>query len=385
MISNGVKINTLSHIKHEWPANELYTSFEPAIVTAARLGNYEICKILLKNHANTEKTDSTQMTALHWACELNNISIVKLLLQFKANLKAIDLKNQTPLEKCILKNNEFVFNYLLDHVNFEFHYYEMLLEATERFNHEILKTLLKERQIGKVDYDLNQVDNSVGSLLHYAVILSNLENSLVAKKSELKRDISDYLTTIETLIENGIEVNLPNKLKETPLHVCRNRSVADLLLTYGARMDMVEITGKTPLFSYFCRSHYDLCLELLKHGSEIEIIDRLGNSLFSFIAHSNAPIQFIVLLMEAGISFNKEPWVSNNKTFPQRLRKKYPKLMNYMQWRARNPYSLKEICRKAVRSHLYNVNSNKSVLNRVLHLPVPTTLQDYILFNLNIK
>jgi ankyrin repeat protein len=213
-------------------------------------------------------------------------------------------------------------------------------------------------------------------MLHYAVILSNIEEPII------KPSQSDtYLKSIDSLIRGGSEINLVNKLGETPLHLCRNCSVVDLLLSYGAQMNVKEITGKTPLFTYFCRANYDMCIELLKHGSELEIIDRLGNSLLYAVIHSNAPIKFIVLLLQAGVCLNKEKWLIE-RIFPTRLRNRYPKLISFIEWQARNPLSLKEQCRKTIRNHLNFVNKNKSLLKRVLHLPVPNVLQDYILFNL---
>lgn len=246
---------------------------------------------------------------------------------------------------------------------------------------------MNECHNGKIKFDLNQIDDTVGSLLHYAVILSNIDqttndhdNSLVISNNGVNAETA-YLKTIDMLIKSGTEVNLVNKLGETPLHLCRNCSVVGLLLSYGAHMNVKEITGKTPLFTYFCRANYDMCIELLKHGSEIEIIDRLGNSLLYAVAHSNAPIKFIVLLIEAGVCLNKEQWLVK-RLFPPRLRNKYPKLISFIEWRARNPLSLKELCRKSIRNYLNKINKNTSVLDRVQHLPVPITLQDYILFNL---
>jgi ankyrin repeat protein len=228
-----------------------------------------------------------------------------------------------------------------------------------------------------MDFDINTVDNTVGSLLHYAVILSNFDSNGFQKC--ISSD--NYLNTIEVLLENGVEVNLINKLGETPLHLCRNCLIVDLLLAHGAQMNVKEVTGKTPLFTYFCRANYDMCLELLKHGSDLEIIDRFGNSLFYAVIHSNAPIRFIKLLLDAGVCLNNERWFIE-KLFPLRLKKKYPKVISFLEWRSRNPLSLKEQCRKNIRTYLNRVNRNTSVLNRVQNLPVPLCLQDYILFNL---
>ena len=230
--------------------------------------------------------------------------------------------------------------------------------------------------MGKIEFDINQIDDTVGSILHYAVILSNIDET-----EKYLHQNENFLKTIDCLIRSGSEINLVNKLGETPLHLCRNCSVVHLLLSYGAQLDVKEITGKTPLFTYFCRANYDMCIELLKHGSELEIIDRLGNSLLYAIVHSNAPIKFIVLLIKAGVCLNKENWLIK-RIFPVRLSKRYPKLISYIEWHARNPLSLKELSRKSIRNYLNQINNNTSMLRQVLLLPVPNVLQDYLLFNL---
>ena len=259
--------------------------------------------------------------------------------------------------------------------------------------------LMSQFTHGKVNYDLNMIDDKVGSLLHYAVILSNLSNNIQADpgqcyqiqlltnigKCKMELNQKDTSKIVEILIDNGVELNVVNKFGETPLHMCRSLEVAQLLLNKGASMNICEITGKMPFYTYICRANYDMCVELLKNGCELENIDKLGNSLLYTIMHScNAPVRLILLLLEAGVALDKEEWIQR-KQYPKRLLQKYPKLFKAIEWRLKNPPSLKELARKSLRNHLNKVNRSKSIISSVTRLAsiLPTTLQDYVLLNLN--
>jgi ankyrin repeat protein len=244
--------------------------------------------------------------------------------------------------------------------------------------------------------DLNFIDDSVGSLLHYAVVLSSFNtsqethqtlhqvvayNSSGSKRMRTPNEpnsfcLNDETQVIEILIESGAEINSINKLGQTPLHICKDLRTARLLLHNGAIMNTCEITGKTPLFTFICRANYDICVEMLKNGCTIENIDKLGNTILFAILHNNAPIRIILLLLEAGYPLNKEEW--------QKLVSKYPKLVKLIERKMRNPASLKELARKALRLHLNKINNNKSILNSVNKLKehLPSSLQDYMLLNI---
>jgi ankyrin repeat protein len=221
------------------------------------------------------------------------------------------------------------------------------------------------------------VDDTVGALLHYAVILSNL-NNLSGSQPKLK--------IIEKLIEEGhAEIDIVNKLGQTPLHMCQNLAVGRLLLDKGAKMDLCEVTGKMPLFTYICSNNFDMCIEILKNGCGLDNKDRQGNSLLFALINSNAPIKLIALLLEAGISVAKEEWIRKRQYPNKRLFQKYPKLLNLIEYKLKNPPTLKELARKALRLHLNRINRSKSILGSVSKLDrhLPSALQDYILLNLN--
>lgn len=251
-----------------------------------------------------------------------------------------------------------------------------------------LRILLSQVRDKKVKFNLNLIDSSLGSLLHYAVIMCNVNNVENGRSIQTTRDLNlnellnsslSKLRIIENLINQGVEINLVNKLGETPLHMCRNRDVCKLLLENGAVMNYKEITGKQPLYSFLLRANYELCFELIKSGCELDTTDRLGNSLLNTLMNSNAPIKLILLLLEAGIGLKEL-----GSKMPEKVQKD-PKLLKAIQYRLKNPASLKELARKSLRTHLNKINQSKSIVNSVYKLEkiLPSSLQDYVLLNLN--
>ncbi|CAF0709625.1 unnamed protein product [Brachionus calyciflorus] len=392
LIEHGADVNRLSYLNYQWPLDQHFNSFETALITATRHGNENLCEVLLKNNAKVNKTDSFSMSALHWACSLNLVEIIKLLFKYEVNENLLDLKNQTALDKAIQNGNSHIVYLFTKRFSLQSKLRDYLLEAIKCSNYEIFKILLEHIEGQQMKFDVNFIDDRVGSLLHYAVILSNL-NNIQNERNRNRLDFSSNkqlvpvskIKIIENLILNGqTNVNIVNRLGETPLHMCRNIPVGRLLLDNGASMNICEVTGKMPLFTYILNSNYEMCIEMLKNGCGLENIDRLGNSLFNALINSNAPASIISLLLEAGISFNKEEWVKK-RNYPQKVVEKYPKVIDLIEYRLKNPFTLKELSRKALRQHLNKVNHSKSILNSVFKLEkvLPTSLQDYILLNLN--
>lgn len=390
LIDNGSDVNRISFLDYNWPrGGQRFNSFEPALITATRHGNLQLCKVLLKYGAKINKSDSFSMTALHWASSLNLIEIVKVLFKYNANTNLTDLKKQTPLEKAILNNHTDIVEIYAANYKLQTNCREYFLAAIESSNAEIFKVLLNQIKNGNVKFDLNLIDESVGSLLHYAVILCNVNNLVNGKKLQTTSDLNlktlldspiSKVKIIEVLIDYGAKVDSTNKLGETPLHMCRNIEVARLLLEKGAKMNLTEITGKIPLYSFLLRANYDICIEMIQNGCEIDTTDRFNNSFLSTIIRNNAPTKLILLLLEAGVGL-KEDWIVK-KQYPEYL-KNNPKLIEAIEWRRRNPSSLKQIARTVVRSHLNKINRSKSIVNSVnkLETILPSSLHKYILLN----
>jgi ankyrin repeat protein len=223
LIEHGADPNRISFLAYIWPTErQIFNSFEPALITATRHKNIKLCRVLLKRGAKINKSDSFSMTALHWASSLNFTEIVEMLFEYNANVNLMDLNNETPLQKAILNGHKGVVEVYAKNCKLESKCREYFQAAIDSSDIDIFRILLDNIKSGHVDFDLNFIDESVGSLLHYAVILCNVQNNL--NKLNLKELLDSPISKvkiIELLIEFGAEINSINKLGETPLHMCR--------------------------------------------------------------------------------------------------------------------------------------------------------------------
>ncbi|MBW9153060.1 ankyrin repeat domain-containing protein [Clostridium estertheticum] len=116
--------------------------------------------------------------------------------------------------------------------------------------------------------DLNP-DLKLENILYYAI--DNCQNN--------------YFKTIELLINNGANINAHNSdLLETPLHKLCARikphiDVITMILKKGAKVNAINISGKTPVF--YCSFNYsvELLNLLVKYGADINIRDKYKNTL----------------------------------------------------------------------------------------------------------
>ena len=190
---------------------------------------------------------------------------------------------------------------------------------------------MNELVSGRVLIDLNIVDETVGSLLHYAVILSNDETNQSSrvndenepgKRRKVDKKEPCQLQMVSNLVDiDQCEVNIVNKLGQTPLHMCKNVETARVLLDKGASMSIRECTGKVPLFTCICAAQFDMCVEMLKRGCDLDNVDRFGNSLlYALLLNGNAPVKLIALLLEVGLlsKDKKADWLQKRQ-YPNKM------------------------------------------------------------------
>ena len=137
------------------------------------------------------------------------------------------------------------------------------------------------------------------SLLHFAI--DNCENN--------------YTEIIEFLINSGADINsCESYLKETPLHrLCARANprmeMIRLLLDRGAKVNIENIAGKTPIF--YCNFSYSLeLLDLLvKHGADINHTDKYNNTILhdDFSNYTTGNIEeFLKRLISLGFDINSK-------------------------------------------------------------------------------
>lgn len=115
-----------------------------------------------------------------------------------------------------------------------------------------------------------------------------------------KRDIN----AVNTLIKQGASVDLSNMydMGDSPLHYAVNQgdfTIVELLITYHANLNSVNIEGMTPLM-YSCQSNNSGIIEyLIENGADPIIRDRYNNSSLHYALKSNLARSTIELLLSS--------------------------------------------------------------------------------------
>ena len=90
--------------------------FESPLVTAARLGDLVLVKLLVKSGAELDMPDSTLgKTALNWACNRQHSDVAQFLIKLGANINKADFCSETPMTEAIGHRDGIVVSMLVDH------------------------------------------------------------------------------------------------------------------------------------------------------------------------------------------------------------------------------------------------------------------------------
>ena len=95
----------------------------------------------------------------------------------------------------------------------------------------------------------------------------------------------NYFETIELLVSNGADINSHNsELLETPLHKLCARikphiDVITMILKKGAKVNAINLSGKTPVFNCSFNYSVELLNLLVEYGADINIRDKYKNTL----------------------------------------------------------------------------------------------------------
>jgi len=235
----------------------------------------------IKNHIelNPSEIDAVEelfnCTALHFAVFHNRSDVLHLLCEKGANLNVQNKHGLTAV----------------------------LCAADKNFT-SLVRTLVK------FGADVKLVDNQGFSLLHKAVLSSNLDLvqfllSTVDEKGDLLIDInatSDEGFTplhqaalhgsnkiIKLLLAKGASISVLSRLKATPLHLACTKDhvrAAELLLEKGAFVDAQDRSQRTPLHYACLFGHAKIITLLINYNADVHLKDRRNESSFALALKS---------------------------------------------------------------------------------------------------
>jgi ankyrin repeat protein len=259
--SEGSKLeNFLEKNRDQYPDLDLQdTEGNTALIIAVKSMKINIVKQLLEYGANTNIQDRTLSTALMYAAELGNCELVLNLLENGARINMQDINNYTALTRAILKRKIKTVDCLLEYganpiwVSIKpkgEQDEEHLMHGVKSGIPEIAKLLVKHGAI------VNNQDQKGFTALMVAVQFNNKN-------------------MVRTLLELGADPNRLNIYEETALIMAtgllKDINIIELLIQYGAKINIQNKEGNTPLIFAVNNENEPMIELLLKHGADPKI------------------------------------------------------------------------------------------------------------------
>ena len=176
-----------------------------------------VANLLYRHGAVVDIQGASKYTPLHAASFIGQVDIVRWLLNHGANANARSFLGNTPLG-----------------------------EAVDKMHFEAVQVLLEHNA------DINS-QNKSGDTEFYWVLSNGFKEN--------------FVDMVQRLLENGADPNICNNDRTTPLHEASSRGsleAARLLLSYGAKVDVKDKKGNTPL--QLAKSD-EMTKLLLEHGA----------------------------------------------------------------------------------------------------------------------
>lgn len=220
-----------------------------------------------------------------------------------------DLFHYSPLHYAVFHNRSDIVNLLCEkgaNLNIQnSHGFTPVLCAADKNYTSIVKLLVK------FGVDVNIPDNQGFSLLHKAVLTSNLELvqfllswtnvagdhivNINATSTEgftpvHQAALHGYNKILKLLIANGASVDTVSRQKATPLHLAatkNNVKAAELLLLNGTNVDSQDKSNRTPLHYACLFGHVQFIRLLITYNADIHIRDRKNDSCLDLALKSN--------------------------------------------------------------------------------------------------
>jgi len=244
-------------------------------------------KTLLEKGANPNKTNKWGMTPLSVACHKKNLEVVELLLKHGAKLNIVDKQGKTPLMWLMWRSGPVEIAKTLIA-------YGANINKKDKQGRTALLTLMASSQ-----YCNDKALQLLELLIKHKADL-NVKDKNNASALLLALGHQQLPTTIKRLLELNVSVNTASKNNVSPLMLAARHydaKIVKLLLERGAKVNAADDTGWTPLM--YAAEYWPLsggCIMypiprrrsrkapqetikiLLKHGAKADIIDKSGNT-----------------------------------------------------------------------------------------------------------
>lgn len=272
---------------------------------ASMLGYVDIVRVLLdKDTSNIDKPYlSSGFTALNRAAYCGEKSTVELLLGYGADLTIKDSDGWTPIMSATLDGNldimELLINYEIDHGKKRDVSQVDIADNDERTPLMIASRNLYHQGVSLLldaEADVNAQNNEGQTALHYALQAAEWEIVSDEGMDTTAESISkESQAVLELLLRKSTRLNIPNRTKETPLHIAARRNFAAMTMTILQRSENKGLferdsEGQTPLTHIFSKYEVDLKKKQVS----------LWDDLIEYLSASEALQKIILLAVKEG-------------------------------------------------------------------------------------
>ncbi|XP_051244304.1 ankyrin repeat and SOCS box protein 16 isoform X1 [Dicentrarchus labrax] len=300
-------------------------------------------------------------TALHDACIGGHAVCVQLLLSHGAEPDLLAADGSAPLHLCTSAQS--------------FQCAELLLEGGAEVN-----VRMKESRLTPLHVAARR-----GLVEHVELFLSHGADVLATNRegetplnaaccgAERPSEAGRYLRVIEKLLGGGADPRTAGRKQHTPLHnACANCSprIVDLLLQHGAKADVANCAGYTPM---------DCLLQVVEDYPDQEP-EAIARSLLNHGAKPVCPKMFKQCVLSAATlevmlnTYTSVPpceWMDSLST---EIHEEHRPFFDLVRQRSGQPRSLQHLCRCALRLHL-----GARCYSAVIELDIPSSVRDYLL------
>jgi len=256
LLARGTKVN----VRDRWQSTPLHM--------AAHSGNLEAVKQLLAAQAELEAADEAGFTPLLSAVEYDHVETVRYLLAQGASRWAKTDIGKGPLRVAATSNALQVAEFLLEQGEkvdgVPSDSMRPLHEAASSGHPQMVALLLRHGASTEMRDRALQ-----GTPLHLAIMSMPETARQWAPKPGLAKSsyalaqnrAADYLEIVRLLAAQGADLNAPDRLRCTPLHRAAefgDRATVELLLTLGARRDLVNARDLTAYDIALLKGHREI-------------------------------------------------------------------------------------------------------------------------------
>eukprot|EP00977_Amphora_coffeiformis_P027307 scaffold34602_cov216-Amphora_coffeaeformis.AAC.5 len=277
---------------------------------AARKGQYDSVRKLLKERFDPNTLNIYGLSPLHLACQNGFVPIVKLLLDHQADKFKQEPCGPTPFQMAISKGNLNVLQLLLEgeHVDVRDRGHTALHWAVAGKCPLLVAWLLQQKadpnarvgDTGKTPVHLLRgvvgTFRESSSALAVLRILAKYGADLSLVDAEGKMAIHGQYNDpelVKTLVSLGVDVNAVDAEGKTALYYsCGPGGSFELvqwLLDHGARTEMPDLLGITPLSYAVRQGEREITLRLFQHRANATTVDHAGRNPLHALLESRIP------------------------------------------------------------------------------------------------